>query len=500
MAQILVVDDEYPIREWLTHIIHSARPEYGVTGAKNGLDALEKMKETIFDVIITDIRMPYMDGLELLKEIRTANPQARVIVLSSYDDYNYVRSAFKNDAMDYMLKAEIDEEKLLEAIDSYQTQKNQSPDLSEMASQIAMAICENTIDKEEFLQELSSYGDFVPQKCYYCFLMKICTDEKECRPFLPSTEDTKLKFCLPVSSGLYMGCVEIIQQPSLLIQLQRQSMYNRQLQRYNALALFISSDIRQEALGLLDCLRALYTFRNVDFYGLSVYRPAKPLADHDLQVKDRYLRIINAIYKNDREDMHRQINDFFRFLKETIYPNVEEVKFMCMKLCEIFYFSRHTTDLNGYHQYTEDLSPRILSAKTADELWHQLGEALEKLYQPSALYNNYSPRISQAVALIEKTYMESITLVSVAQALHISPEYLSRSFKKEVGTNFNTYLNNIRLQHALTLLKESDSLVAEIAEQTGFQTPAYFSKCFKASFGVSPLEWKLLSTTAVPGK
>ena len=86
--------------------------------------------------------------------------------------------------------------------------------------------------------------------------------------------------------------------------------------------------------------------------------------------------------------------------------------------------------------------------------------------------------------------MDDLSLVSVARDLHINPEYLSRTFKQQVGINFSTYLNNIRLQHALELLKQTDYRVAEIAARTGFQSPAYFSKCFKAAFGLSPQQWK----------
>ena len=87
--------------------------------------------------------------------------------------------------------------------------------------------------------------------------------------------------------------------------------------------------------------------------------------------------------------------------------------------------------------------------------------------------------------------MDEISLSGVAQMLYISPEYLSRSFKKEVGSNFNAYLNNVRLEHALELLKDPSSRISEVAEKTGFQTPAYFSKCFKTAFGISPQEWKM---------
>ena len=90
MFRILVVDDEYPIREGLIHMITAEHPDFEIDSAKNGLEALEKMETSAFNLLITDIRMPHMDGLELLEEMRAKNISAGVIVLSSYDDLSLI--------------------------------------------------------------------------------------------------------------------------------------------------------------------------------------------------------------------------------------------------------------------------------------------------------------------------------------------------------------------------------------------------------------------------
>ena len=136
MFRILIVDDEPPIREWLVHTLLSSRPDYHTESANNGLEALEKCKSAFYDLIVMDIRMPHMNGLELLEALYELCPETTAIVLSSYDDYNYVRNAFKYHAVDYLLKAEIDSQKLLAAVDNYYSKKNNSQNPSELAAKL----------------------------------------------------------------------------------------------------------------------------------------------------------------------------------------------------------------------------------------------------------------------------------------------------------------------------------------------------------------------------
>ena len=205
--------------------------------------------------------MPHMDGLDLLKEIRINNVHSTgVIVLSSYDDYQYVRNAFKNEAIDYILKTEIDSEKLLDAIEQFRAKKAPASNIRTLCQKISASLSSNVCDRTEFCSMLSSFGNFVPQNTYYCFLLKIHYKEEtgHFTPFLPFVNDTKLKFCLPITEKLYLGCVEI-HHSSLLSQMQCQSLYNTQVQKYNSLSLFLYSDILSDARCLWDTLQLLYT-------------------------------------------------------------------------------------------------------------------------------------------------------------------------------------------------------------------------------------------------
>lgn len=100
--------------------------------------------------------------------------------------------------------------------------------------------------------------------------------------------------------------------------------------------------------------------------------------------------------------------------------------------------------------------------------------------------NPGSSHITRAIRYIEQNYARPITLNEVANLVYLNPEYFSRHFKKETGTNFNNYVNTVRLKQALELVSHTDKKLSEIAELCGFQSFSYFSKRFKEMFGCSP--------------
>jgi len=492
MYQVLIVDDERPIREWLVYTLQSNRPDYYVNSASNGLEALEKLRSRSFDLLITDIRMPHMDGLDLLKEARCISKDIGTIILSSYDDFSYVRTAFKHDAVDYLLKTEIDTEKLLNAIDNFNCQKVLSFDERQLSKKLFNFITSNSNAETEFNQILTTFGNLMPQHPYYCFLIKTVNTDDSFKLFFPSVDDTVLKFYLPITDAIYIGCVEVTNRPTTLAQLQVKLLYDRQLQRYNILSLYISSEIHTASNELLSCLKILWIYHDVDFYGVNFFKPPITVNSNEIHLNEQYLSIIDCIKKQKRDALLQQISSLFQFVSDVLFPNINELKLVCIKICEAVYLNNFLSDLTEYHNNTKIISPKITEATSSQQLQETLINYVTLLYsENSKKPENYSPRIAKAIRIIDNCYMDPISLVYVANALYINSEYLSRSFKKEVGINFNIYLNNVRLQHSLEMLEKSNKKITDIAIQTGYQNSAYFSKCFKSSFGTSPQKWRI---------
>jgi two-component system response regulator YesN len=122
-----------------------------------------------------------------------------------------------------------------------------------------------------------------------------------------------------------------------------------------------------------------------------------------------------------------------------------------------------------------------------------LGEVMKVLdyYFSSRQFQKARP-VRTAIQFMEENYQQQITLESIADILHLSPNYFSRIFKTEMGIGFNEYLNNIRMDKAKKLLKESQYSIGEIAEMTGYSNPKYFSKVFSKMFGIRPIKYRKL--------
>lgn len=498
MFRILIVDDETPIREWLMHTLQSNRPDYHTEGANNGLEALKKCKSTFYDLIVMDIRMPHMNGLELLEALYELCPDTTAIVLSSYDDYNYVRNAFKYHAVDYLLKAEIDSQKLLAAVDNYYMKRNNSQNPSGLASKLKDFLACISSDgasgppsMSDFEEIFLSFPQYMPQNPYFCFLMKMPGNAGFAKPYLPIAEDVHQDFCLPIDGNIYLACTELSSQPSMLYLMQAQAMYLNKLQAYNSFSLLLYGEIIHTRDKLPMCLRDLYAQRDLDFYGVHYSRAQSVPETLCLQMNKRYIDIVEQIQNRNYEEVILQSEALLNFAQEVRYPDVDSLKLLCAKLCESACLSSCQLNLSEYHDYAQNLSPRLTASDSIAQLRQLLFAHLKSFHrQPDSANPFLLNRISKAAAFMEEHYMDDISLASVADTLHISPEYLSRTFKKQTGTNFNNYLNNIRLQRALELLKDYELPISEIAMQTGFQSPAYFSKCFKSAFGLSPQQWK----------
>lgn len=145
--KVFIVDDEKIIRKGISSILHQHLPSVKIIGeASDGVEALEKISQLLPDVVITDIKMPSMDGVELTKQIHALFPDIKIIVLSCYDDYNYVRQSMKNGALDYLLKP-IDKHEFLALINLLNLNESELPGQTKVDSNELISNAKNYIRK-----------------------------------------------------------------------------------------------------------------------------------------------------------------------------------------------------------------------------------------------------------------------------------------------------------------------------------------------------------------
>lgn len=482
MPAILIVDDETPIREWLSSVIRQNRPHIAVDTAVNGADALKKLQEKRFDLVISDIRMPQKTGLELFESMQTLCPDTGIIVLSSYDDFSYVRSAFKLAALDYLLKAEIDEARLLFSVDNYFAGKagSGSRGLQKLLGEyLAGGAPSFALEKE-----LSTQSVQLPSAPYFIFLL----ERGAATPrsiFLPTSGCVRILFFTPLNDALSIGCAECPGCAGRLEQLQTLTSFCSELNTYNSPRLCVCSEMQSAADGFGRALRHTYACRTLGFYGASSYL-LKPQAG--IPGGEWYARALQAAKLRDAAAIRACADGMFQAWREALYPDLGRIQGMSLKVLESAYLSFHGDSADAFVSFLEGAQTKITEIATHAGLLAYVQESLEDICTRRFPAPPVSGRIKGALDYIGQNYMHPITLDTVARVIHVNPEYLSRSFKKEAGINFNSYLNDVRLKKALDLIRDTDLRICEISLETGYQNFSYFSKCFKKKYGVSPQE------------
>lgn len=195
-------------------------------------------------------------------------------------------------------------------------------------------------------------------------------------------------------------------------------------------------------------------------------------------IPDRVLHYTK--YYGDRHS-RKLINCSRRYIPSALLPTIST----------FFYLYRNPSTVKDVLELFEKIekeytSPDSMSEEIITLYMHMLFYTLERNKENCIDVESQNRYTGEAVEYIKKNFSQKITLGEAAKNLSMSPEHLSRTFRKETGIGFNRYLNLIRLQHAETLLKTTDMTVSEIAEACGFEDSNYFSHKFKELYGISP--------------
>ena len=268
MTDYLIVDDEFPIREWVVFVIKKHFPDIHVDSADNGLTALSMLHKKHYDFLITDIRMPKLNGMELLQKLHDVSPSTKIVVLSSYSDYNYVRHAFKHYALDYLLKAEITEDHLVQIIRQQQRLILNQENTRNVTRIVSDHIMNPALSLESFELQLKNNGVELPLSDFFLYFIKsdgVTFEYGSAK--IPSGKYAEPVLSIPVSPNCQLGIIHLTQ-ISRRVQFQDRNTFFTELAQYNSHSLILSSDICRNKADILRFLRIMYIHRDLDFYGI----------------------------------------------------------------------------------------------------------------------------------------------------------------------------------------------------------------------------------------
>lgn len=514
MYRVLIVDDEPVSRNGIYAFIDWEKEGMQAEDdCANGLEALAALERCPFDILITDIKMPLMNGIQLIKEALELYPWLKVILISSYSDFEYVKEGLKLGAVDYLLKPTLEPEELLAVLrrcvsmlEDEREKARERNDYLQGAMYRERKVLEQEIKRLIVQgQRSSSSTGWAPawlDKSYVCvYLMLDGADEwRENHGYLYVQlllEEFQERFYVQVEEGAALlvseSCMFLIFPEEEGDAEQRILQWKKVLQTEREISTSVGFTVEQGTGSILKgfaesrgaCQRRFFEGLGGLFKLNAIenrYGPtsAKTQAHFDWAPFYKIIR--------DGDPVSSAVEFALeRWKSGALSP--EQVK---QEACSL---------LTGAYQLLSDaesLLPEQLDllrrAETLEQLAALLTDQLEetgKPFIPKPADNGYGGQlITKALEYIADHYTENLTLQGMADIVHVSKSYFSLLFKKQTGRNFIDYLIELRIWEAKQLLAQNDSKIYDVAKAAGFKDVKYFSKAFKKGTGFTPMEYR----------
>ena len=540
LYRIILVDDEEEVRQSIIRKINWTEAGFKVVGdAENGEDALEKVEALERDLILTDIRMPYMDGLTLAERVRQKYPSIKIVIFSGYDDFEYAKQAIKLNVTEYILKP-VNVEELTAILKRIKANLDEEIEQKRNVNLLRENYIKSLpILREQFLNELVSYP-------------------------MPETEveDKLREYAIPLSGAKKWVAAAIDIEPEeirdgVLLPLHKEKdlipisvmqLVEEKLKNYCRCALATSArtaeseiaviaaiDEENSQTGLIDVLGDVCKetrkilevpitigighgcqklsdisssykaavdalgYKAIVGSGSTIYiNDVEPVSSGKLQFdgKDE-AELISAIKFGPREKIEAAV--------QTIIDKMSDAK-VHFRQCQAYMLSVSSSIVQMIQQYDLDMEQLLEEGSEREDTFAiiprmQKREDFSQWLLSASLRmnqvmnqerdNTMKQVIQKAKQYIMDNYQDpELSVEKICRHLHMSPAYFSTMFKKETGQAYIAYLTEVRLDKAVELLGKTDDKTYIIAAKVGYQEQNYFSYVFKKRFGISPTKFR----------
>lgn len=503
----VVVEDEILIREGLCKLMNKMFPEIAIEAvAGNGQEGLACIESCRPDLVITDIKMPVMDGLEMLSQIKEKGIFPKVIVLTAYSEFAYAQQAVKLGVCDYIIKP-VAVQEFVQTIRKIQhlceQEQKRTPEAMGSLENIISGFLHGTAILNEQMEEFldKRYGilkdtGFIELLIYLGRSFEERKDKKR-QEICRLLEEKKVKHCavdmeydrviLVVIYG-YSSRQELERWYQNRILLQKRDMRERKIS-YGMTEVTGVKEIREGYQRLLPCM----DWNIILGDGILISYPR--IADIQTEICIYPAELENqmkaAVCTGEIERVREITGRFHRcFMDGKVYLP-REVKESFVRFQWSFINIAKEVGCIDYREIDQKrLLEHIMEAKTEEELKSTCDELLKYLKTSVKTPEAVSLAVKKAQSMIHEFYADGITLSEIADRLNMTQEYLGVQFHKELGENFSSYIRNYRLAKAKELLIGTQLKQYEIAEKVGYGDAKYFARVFKESVGLSPAEYR----------
>lgn len=530
MYKIILVDDEEEVRRGILNKIQWSEHGFEIIGeAENGKEALEMVEKNIPDIVITDIKMPFMDGMKLAKILYERFPTVKTIILTGFDEFEYAKTAIKLNVIEYVLKP-ISSKDIIELLIStkekldreFEEKKNIKmleeiyiKSLPILREKFLSSIIRGNINSDEIKEKQKKYNINLHGEAFLVSVAaidysieNINNKDKEILIFqvLKLTEEIISKY----SAGLVF--IEddniiilnisqerdkklIIEKSSKVLEEIRQSIF-----KYLSLSVTIGigtscENLSGVSLSYKNAIAALGYRIILGNDRLIFIDDVEPKREDEIvfdKLKERQLE--NSIKAGTKEDIYSTVEDLFKVI-EASNTSVEYYQIYLIQVLTTIIKIAKDSNVNMKDIFGENFNFFIELYK-----FSTLTEVKEWIKKSSIKISEYIIKgredlskllVDRAKEYIEERFHDSeLNINTICNHLHISQAYFSYIFKKDTQTTFVSYLTQIRMTKAKELLRNTNMKTFVIAEKVGFSEPNYFSYCFKKNLGKSPSEYR----------
>lgn len=532
MYKLMIVEDELLMRVGIRSMLNWEEYGFCIAGeASNGKEALELALEKVPDLIITDIRMPVMDGLALIKQLSPSLKNCKYVILSNFDELDYVKNALKFGATDYLIKSEINEQSLIELLtnirEKLQSEQHPLNALPYVSSDYSKSI---RYLKDSFFQDIVS--GFTHEK-------ELITKAKELHFRIQSDQLVVIKFIVNHYEKVkrkYIEKGEKLLRFSILNIMEEviPSRWAKEIFVESSSEYWVVVNVRSDTEAHADLnklirkvLTSLKDFMNLSLtagvssicFGFESLRRASQEAEFALKERfftgESHILYVEDVRetpsKDDVENLlsPQQEQHFMKICmsknKEKARQFLEEIyiDLKTVRAGENSIRKQYLTLLETMHAHLLNSTSRSKLSMTEKspyeivlngEHWKDIHENvltyITETFNASSQVTHELKYTDLAIDIINSYYAEDLSLQGVASQINVNPSYLSRLFKQEKKENFISYLTRVRIDHAKAFLLSKELRIYEIADKVGYHNYTYFSKIFKKNTGLTPEEYR----------
>lgn len=510
MYRMIVVDDEEDVRNRVISMINAVTNDFEIVNTfDNGIDAFNFLQNEDVDLVVTDIKLPYLDGIGLVSKVRAIGLMTKVIIITGFDLFDYAKKSIDLGVSSFITKP-VTKDDLKEAIDKVKNALDMENrlvtdmnSLVEFRNQSLPLVVDNDLCRlvsmdnvdDEFIKKLNNDGINIEKGPFYLGIFD--SDKRdETIDFLHVQK--YLQDFLNIKHYLFTRNDKLLilitsETSSSKIERTLSSILNR-INKNNckSISVGIASSNDYNFKALHNKAKKALEYRTSIGGGRIIFYD-------DISTDSSFLALESGIYRNlaysivyeDISTVKKQIDDIMSYVNKKEYIN-SVTSIYISTLNAIIGSCTDTNKLTVEYYNSTNLYLDVINLKTVDEaqsFFIELALNVKKINEETRT-NSFSNSLKLVIEYLETHYRDfDLTLDSLSDAINLSVSYVS-SLLKSIDTTFVKYLTQLRMERAKILLKDKNNKIINVSEEVGYNDPYYFSHCFKKYVGLSPREYR----------